>query len=85
MMDTFYDNPWGYTDGTPFIPTYPYKWESGGGDRSEEQKKVDKEQDEKLSIEIARSTETDALQDKKISDMEGKLDAASSYETDEGE
>ena len=56
----------------------------GGGDRSEEQKKVDKEQDEKLSIEIARSTETDALQDKKISDMEGKLDAASSYETDEG-
>ena len=54
-----------------------------GCDRSEEQKKIDTEQDEKLEAEIKRSEGVDSEQDKKIKDIETKLGEGPMYETDE--
>ena len=63
-------------------PSYP-NGNCCGGDRSEEQKKIDTEQDEKLDAEIKRSKGVDSEQDKKIKDIETKLGEGSMYETDE--
>lgn len=80
-MNRLYE-PWGYDDMTEFSPSYPNE-NCCGCDRSEEQKKIDTEQDEKLDAEIKRSKGVDSEQDKKIKDIETKLDEGSMYETDE--
>ena len=80
-MNRFYE-PWGYDDMTEFSPSY-LGGNCCGCDRSEEQKKIDTEQDEKLDAEIKRSEGVDSEQDKKIKDIETKLGEGSMYETDE--
>ena len=80
-MNRLYE-PWGYDDMTEFSPSYP-NGNCCGCDRSEEQKKIDTEQDEKLDAEIKRSEGVDSEQDKKIKDIEAKLGECSMYETDE--
>ena len=80
-MNRLYE-PWGYDDMTEFYPSY-HGGNCGGCDRSEEQKKIDTEQDEKLEAEIKRSEGVDSEQGKKIKDIETKLDEGPTYETDE--
>ena len=65
---------------TEFSPLYP-NGNCCGCDRSEEQKKIDTEQDEKLDAEIKRSERVDYAQDKKLKDIETKLGECSMYET----
>lgn len=84
-MNSIYDIPYGYDDQVPFIKK---KWCDcdGSGGRSEEQKEIDKEQDEKISGEIERSTGVDEQQTEEISKINTKieeLDRPPYYETDD--
>ena len=80
-MNRLYET-WGSDDMSELYPSYP-NGKCCGCDRSEEQKKIDTEQDEKLDAEIKRSEGVDSYQDKKIKDIETKLDEGPMYETDE--
>ena len=80
-MNRLYE-PWGYDDMTEFSPSYLNVNCCGCG-RSEEQKKIDTEQDEKLDAEIKRSEGVDYEQEKKIKEIETKLGEGTMYETDE--
>ena len=80
-MNRFYE-PWGYDDMTEFSPSY-LGGNCGGCDRSEEQKKIDTEQDEKHDAEIKRSEGVDFEEDKKSKDIETKLGDCTMYEIDE--
>lgn len=82
-MNSIYEIPYGYDDQVPFIKK---KWCDCDGGRSEEQKEIDKEQDERISGEIARSTGVDEQQSEEIVKINSKieeLDKPPYYETDD--
>lgn len=80
-MGSIYD--YDFFDGVPF---YKKSCCDGGGGRSDEQKEIDKQQDEAIKKEVERSTEVDDVQTQEIADMAKKieeLDRPPVYETDE--
>lgn len=83
-MNNIYDIPYNYNDQVPFIKT---KWyDSEDIERSEEQKEIDKKQDEDLNAEIKRSTDIDNKQSEDIDKINTKieeLDRPPFYETDD--
>lgn len=79
-MGSIYD--YDFYDGVPFIK----KECCDGGGRSEEQKEIDKAQDEAIKKEVNRSTAIDDTQTQEIADINKKIeemDKPPYYETDE--
>jgi hypothetical protein len=85
-MNYMYDIPYGYNDEVPFIKKKWCDCDGGGSGRSDEQKEIDKKQDEEISEEIKRSTTVDEKQSEEIDKINSKieeLDKPPYYETDD--